>query len=274
MSSGSNSGSSYGNARFVERLDIRFGRSLDQIPRSPIASLISTMLASIRLWPKRNLHERRHIRLPVGRNHRIRPRLVLNSGGQADRRSYPEFRSHARIGLRSSLRNKLMADFQMPEAELKFAARGQPVGGPSLHALSLAAHPMAHQIAGIGETRNPCRVVIEKAGANVATDWRIGVDAFGAEIHLRELRQARKINASEPCCNVRPDDRTDRVVLGKAVGIKGQPITDPVTEIYAGASRPRLVGCARIRLVGRKYAAKKGVPRQRISGPAIVGGTR
>ena len=43
--------------------------------------------------------------------------------------------------------NKLMADFQMPELKLQFAARGEPVGSPRLYTLAFPTHPIPHQLA-------------------------------------------------------------------------------------------------------------------------------
>jgi len=166
-----------------------------------------------------------------------------------------------------------MAHFQMPEFKLEFVTRTEPIRGPGLHALPFATNPMAHQIARVSKSRNPSRVVIKKTRPHVAANRWIRIDTFGAKIHFRKFRQFGNVDSAQPRCNIRTNDRTDRVVLGHPICVKRQAAPNAITEIQTGPPGTGFVRSTWYRRVGRENTSRERVEGQGIIWATIICGS-
>src|SRR5262249_6416307 len=94
--------------------------------------------------PNSYLQHRSYIALAVGCQNRERPRFVLHRGGDVEDRSQTEVHAHTGVRHRSSIWNKLTAQFLMTKRELQFVLRIEPICAPCLCALTATADPTAH----------------------------------------------------------------------------------------------------------------------------------
>ena len=215
------------------------------------------------LGPERQLQRRGHIRLPGRRNDWEIPPLVLHERGDAETRSRPKFRADVRVSQRAAVGNELRADFLVPESKLEFVARAEPVGGPSLSALSLPPHPTPHQMFGILKTGDPGRIPVKSAECDVGpTVGRIGIAAFDAEIQFRDPGQPRNVYSGEPGRDIRAKNRSDFVMFRKTIGVEGHSIPqsrNSITEIHSRPARSRLVGVAGERVTRREQTPQEGM---------------
>lgn len=128
----------------------------------------------------------------------------------------------------------------MPEIDLDSILGREPVVGPCLHALTITTDPAAHKVFLVGITTSVSNVIIKKAPADGAANWKVSIYTLDAEIELRRFGQMRKIESRGPSGSIPVSHRTDLIIC-KTISIKCCPVAQegqPIGEIKAGAAIP------------------------------------